>query len=87
MAPVPMGDTAVVIVKVPDEVIGDPATAKIDGTVIATEVTVPEVAGFAQVGVPATRVRICEFEPELIKVYRLLKLIVLKHWLLLSKKQ
>ncbi|WP_196300790.1 hypothetical protein, partial [Streptococcus pneumoniae] len=41
--PVPVGVFVVVIAKVPEEVIGEPVTESIDGTVIATEVTVPVV--------------------------------------------
>ena len=39
IAPVPVGVTAVVIAKVPDEVIGPPETERMDGTVKPTEVT------------------------------------------------
>lgn len=52
----PVGATAVVIASVPDEVIGDPVTDKIEGTESATEVTVPDVEE-AHWGTPATRVK------------------------------
>lgn len=41
IAPVPVGAVAVVIAKVPDEVMGPPETASIDGTAKLTDVTVP----------------------------------------------
>jgi hypothetical protein len=45
------------IARVPEEMIGEPVTVRNDGTEAATEVTVPEVAGLAQVGVPEMVVR------------------------------
>jgi len=41
--PVPVGVAVVEIAKVPEEVIGEPVTVNIDGTVRDTEVTVPRV--------------------------------------------
>ena len=41
IAPVPVGVVAGVIAKVPDEVIGDPATDRNEGTERDIEVTVP----------------------------------------------
>lgn len=42
-----------VMAMVPDEVMGDPETARMEGTVTATEVTVPDVVGAAQDKIPA----------------------------------
>ena len=43
IAPVPWGVNAVVIAKVPEEVIEAGVTDRIEGTVIPTEVTVPNI--------------------------------------------
>ncbi len=51
------------IANVPEVVIGDPEILKKVGTVAATEVTVPEVAGVVHAGDPATTVRIVPLAP------------------------
>ena len=53
----PVGIAVVVMARVPEEVIGDPVTVNIEGTVIDTEVTVPAVAGDFHAGAPATQVK------------------------------
>ena len=52
-----------VTAKVPEDVMGEPDTDKKAGTLIATEVTVPEVAGAAHVGTPPATVRTLPVEP------------------------
>ena len=52
-----------VTANVPELVIGLPETLRNEGTVIATEVTVPEVAGGAQEGMPPDTVRTLPVEP------------------------
>jgi hypothetical protein len=50
--------------RVPDEVMGDPATERNAGTVAATLVTVPDVAGLTQDGaVPPLEVKTCPDVP------------------------
>jgi hypothetical protein len=56
--------TRAVIAKVPLEVIGEPETLKMLGTVAATLVTVPDVAGDAQLGAPlVVAVKTCPVVP------------------------
>jgi hypothetical protein len=57
-----------VTAKVPEEVMGDPDTDKNDGTVKATEVTVPLVAGAAQTGIPPETVKTFPVAPVAIEV-------------------
>ena len=52
-----------VTAKVPELVIGEPEMDRKVGTVIATEVTVPEVAGAAQVGTPPATVKTFPVDP------------------------
>jgi hypothetical protein len=53
--PVPVDDAD--RAKVPDDVIGEPDIDMNEGTVISTEVTVPDVAGTCHVGTPVAIVR------------------------------
>lgn len=63
IAPVPVGVVAVDMAKVPEDVIGEPVTVRIDGTARAIEVTVPVVGVVHVNGDNPPDVRTCPLVP------------------------